>query len=82
MRTLGMLNPDSAFTNLTALLSDQCPPTIKAPAISDNSRNVFTARCEYSGSILKKLANACAFLDDHDHYRTEYSGFERINRHD
>lgn len=47
MRTLGILNPDGAFTNLGLLLSDQCPPTMKAAAFSDDSRSVFTERREY-----------------------------------
>lgn len=47
MRTLGILNPDGVFTNLGLLLSDQCPPTMKAAAFSDDSRSVFTERREY-----------------------------------
>lgn len=62
MRTLGILNPDGVFTNLGLLLSDQCPPTMKAAAFSDDSRSVFTERREYAGSILKQLADAYAFL--------------------
>lgn len=82
MRTLGMLNPDGAFTNLGLLLSDQCPPTVKVAAFSDNGRNVFTERCEYEGSILKQLADAYAFLEAHNHYRTEFIGLERIDHND
>lgn len=82
MRTLGMLNADGVFTNLALLLSDQCPPTVKAAAFSDESRSVFTERCEYEGSILKQLAGAYAFLEAHNHYRTEFSGLERIDRYD
>lgn len=82
MRTLGMLNQDGAFTNLGLLLSDQCPPTMKAAAFSDDSRSVFTERREYAGSILKQLADAYAFLQAHNHYRTEFSGLERIDWYD
>lgn len=82
MRTLGILNPDGVFTNLGLLLSDQCPPTMKAAAFSDDSRSVFTERREYAGSILKQLADAYAFLQAHNHYRTEFSGLERIDRYD
>lgn len=82
MRTLGILNPNGVFTNLGFLLSDQCPPTMKAAAFSDDSRSVFTERREYAGSILKQLADAYAFLQAHNHYRTEFSGLERIDRYD
>lgn len=82
MRTLGMLNADGVYTNLALLLSDQCPPTVKAAAFSDDSRSVFTERCEYVGSILKQLADAYAFLEAHNHYRTEFAGLERIDRYD
>lgn len=82
MRTLGMLNSDGAFTNLGLLLSDQCPPTVKVAAFSDDGRNVFTERCEYEGSILKQLADAYAFLEAHNHYRTEFIGLERIDHYD
>lgn len=60
LRTLGARTPRS-YTNLGLLLSDQCPPTIKAALFSDDSRTTFTAREEYSGSILKQLADAYDF---------------------
>lgn len=82
MRTLGLRNSDGAYTNLALLLSDQCPPTMKAAAFSDDSRNVFTERCEYSGSILKQLAEAYAFLEAHNHYQTEFLGLERVDHYD
>lgn len=82
MQTLGMLNPDGAFTSLGLLLSDQCPPTVKAAAFSDDGRSVFTERCEYEGSILKQLSDAYAFLEAHNHYRTEFIGLERIDHND
>ena len=50
MRTLGILNPAGVFTNLGLLLSDQCPPTMKAAAFSDDSRSVFTERARSSSS--------------------------------
>lgn len=82
MRTFGMRNSDGGFTNLALLLSDQCPPTKKAAAFSDDGRIVFTERREYEGSILKQLVDAYAFLEAHNHYRTEFSGLERIDQYD
>lgn len=82
MRPFGMRNSDGGFTNLALLLSDQCPPTKKAAAFSDDGRIVFTERREYEGSILKQLADAYAFLEAHNHYRTELSGLERIDQYD
>ena len=82
MRTFGVRNSDGGFTNLALLLSDQCPPAKKAAAFSDDGRIVFTERREYEGSILKQLADAYAFLEAHNHYRTEFSGLERIDQYD
>lgn len=82
MRTLGLADAEGSFTNLALLLSDQCPPTIKAASFSDDARNTFSERQEYSGSLLKQLAEAYAFLESHNHFRTEFKGLERIDHYD
>lgn len=82
LRTLGARTPSGSYTNLGLLLSDQCPPTIKAALFSDDSRTTFTAREEYSGSILKQLADAYDFLERNNHYQTTFDGLERIDYHD
>lgn len=82
LRTLGAALPDGTFTNLGLLLSDQCTPTVKAALFADDDRNIFTAREECTGSVLKQLSDAYAFLEHDNRYRTEYSGLERIDYHD
>lgn len=77
MRTLGLVDRDGAYTNLALVLSDQCPFSIKAAQFSDDARTVFTAREEFSGSVLRQLDGAYAFLESRNSYRTEYSGLRR-----
>lgn len=81
MRTLGMLT-DGGFTNLALLLSDQCPSFVKAAAFDDDSRDVFLEREEFSGSILKQLEDAYAFLVSHDKFKTRYEGLRRVDYDD
>lgn len=82
LRTLGALQPDGTYTNLGLLLSDQCPPTVKTAVFADDSRLTFTAREEYTGSVLKQLTDAYAFLGQNNRYVTDYQGLERIDHHD
>ncbi|MEG0375656.1 MAG: putative DNA binding domain-containing protein, partial [Raoultibacter sp.] len=81
-RTLGLLAADGLYTNLALLLSDQCPSMIKSALFSDDDRNTFVTREEYTGSILKQLHDAYAFLDYNNHYRTHFEGLERVDHHD
>lgn len=82
LRTLGAKTPSGSYTNLGLLLSDQCPPTIKAALFSDDERTVFTSREEFSGSILKQLSDAYDFLERNNHFQTTFDGLERIDHHD
>ena len=81
MRTLGMLTPEG-FTNLALLLSDQCPAFVKTASFDDDFRDVFLEREEFSGSILKQLEDAYAFLVSHDKFKTEYEGLRRVDYDD
>lgn len=82
MRTLGLLDADGLYSNLGLILSDQCPSMIKSAVFDDDDRGVFVAREEYSGSILKQLNDAYAFLDYSNHFRTRFQGLERVDYHD
>lgn len=82
LRRLGAVAADGAFTNLGFLLSDQCPPVVKAALFTDNRRNTFVAREEYEGSLLKQLVESYAFLERNNHNRTEYKGLERSDYYD
>lgn len=82
MRTLGLIDAAGVYTNLALLLSDQCPPTIKAALFADDERTVFLDREEFEGSILKQLNGAFAFLEKNNHYVTSYQGLNRIDNYD
>ena len=81
-RTLGLIDSEGIYTNLALLLSDDCPTTIKAAAFKGDERSVFTERTEFSGSLLKQLQDAYAFLEKHNFYETSYEGLERKDYYD
>lgn len=78
MRTLGLVE-DGAFTYLGRIVSDQCPQFIKAASFADDRRDTFLERQEFSGSILKQLEDAYAFLKAHNHFKTSYEGLRRMD---
>lgn len=82
MRTFGMMDAEGLFTNTALLLSDQCPPFAKAALFDDDERNVFVRREEYTGSILKQLDDAYAFLDSNNRFRTHMEGLRRVDYYD
>ena len=63
MKTLGLISADGMYTNLALLLSDQCPHIIKAAAFSGTDRDAFQDRREFTGSLLRQIDDAYAFLD-------------------
>lgn len=82
MRTFGMVDAGGLFTNTALLLSDQCPPFVKAALFDDDERNVFVRREDYAGSILKQLDDAYGFLDGNNRFRTHTEGLRRIDYYD
>ena len=81
-KSLGLKMADGAFSNLALLLSDQCPHIIKVAVFQGSSKTVFKDRKEYSGSVLKQLEEAFAFLDMYNHTHAEVHGLERIDTPD
>lgn len=81
-RTLGIAGAEGGFTNLGLVLSDQCPPMIKSAVFDDDDRGTFATREEYSGSLLKQLADSYAFLEYNNRFRTSFEGLERVDHHD
>lgn len=82
MRTLGMADAAGRYTNVGLLLSDQCPPFLKAARFDDDERDSFAARHEYRGCILKQLDEAYAFLDACNHFRSHVEGLRRVDFYD
>lgn len=54
------------------------PSTIKTALFSDDERTAFTFREEYSGSILKQLADAYSFLERNSRNKMSFDGLERM----
>ncbi len=79
MQTLGILSQDGIFTNLGLLLSDQCPHIIKAAVFSGTDQEEFQDRREFSGSLLKQVDDAYAFLDMHNETAAAFEGVHRID---
>ena len=81
-RTLGLTAPDGTFTNLAALLSEQCSHTIKAALFDGDKKSVFRDRQEFSGSLLAQLDDSYAYIDGFNKTRSEFSGLDRIDMRD
>ena len=79
MTTLGMISSEGIYTNLGLLLSDQCPHIIKAAAFSGADQAFFQDRREFSGSLLKQVDDAYAFLDLRNETSATFDGLRRID---
>ena len=80
MKTLGILSGEGIYTCLGLLLSDQCPHIIKAAAFSGTDQSAFQDRREFSGSLLKQVDDAYAFLDMRNEKSAEFEGLHRFDR--
>ena len=65
------------FTNLGLLLSDQCQQTIKIAVFEDWDNTVFKGRKEFSGSLLKQIDEAFAYIELNNNERSEIKGLIR-----
>ncbi len=82
MMTLGLMMRDRIYTNLGALLSDQCVHSIKIAVFQDDAMRVFKDRREFDGSLLKQLHEAYAFIDLHNPVRATFDGLRRTDTRD
>ena len=82
MRTLGVVNDDGLFTNLGLLLSDECTHTIKIAVFDGIEKEVFKDRYEFTGSLLKQLTAAFAFIDRYNRTQSTFNGLEREDKRD
>lgn len=81
-RTLKLIGDDKTYTNLALLLSDQCVHTIKFAVFEGTSKTTFKDRKEFSGSVLKQLEDAYAYIDMFNHTHAEFEGLNRIDSRD
>ena len=81
--SLGIINSDDGlFTNLAALLSDECEHTIKTAVFEGNDKKVFKDRKEFSGSLFKQLRKCYDFLELCNHTAASFKGLDRIDKED
>jgi ATP-dependent DNA helicase RecG len=79
MQTLGIVSSEGIFTNLGLLLSDQCPHIIKAATFLGTDQEQFQDRREFTGSLLKQVDDAYAFLDMRNDTSATFEGVHRID---
>lgn len=82
MRTLGLVGADGLFTNLGLLLSDQCPPIIKAATFNGQDQQAFQDRREFGGSLLKQIHDAYGYLALRNQNHATYEGLYRLDQSD
>lgn len=82
MKTLGLIDSDGLFTNLALLLSDQCPDIVKAATFNGVNQEKFQDRREFTGSLLKQLDDAYAYLDMRNQNATTFKGLHRTDHRD
>ena len=82
MKSLGMVDADGVYSNLALLLSDQCPHIIKAATFGGTDQSDFRDRKEFTGSLLKQLEDAYAYLDLRNQTKATFEGLLRIDHRD
>lgn len=82
MKTLGLIDSDGLFTNLALLLSDQCPDIVKAATFNGANQEKFQDRREFTGSLLKQLDDAYAYLDMRNQNAATFKGLHRTDHRD
>lgn len=82
MRTLGLINDDELYSNLALLLSDQNPSTIKAAVFEGDGKTTFKDRFEFTGSLLKQLEEAAAFINRYNRTSSHLEGLTRVDTRD
>ncbi len=82
MKTLGIMDADGIYTNLGLLLSDQCPHILKAATFGGVDQQNFQDRREFTGSLLKQLEDAYAYLELRNQTHATFEGLKRTDRED
>lgn len=82
MKTLGIIDSEGLYSNLGLLLSDQCPHIIKAATFDGVDSQKFQDRREFSGSLLKQLEDAYAYMDMRNRTSATFEGLLRIDHKD
>jgi len=81
-QSLGMIRPDGRYTNLSLILSDQCPYTTKTAIFEGLNKDKFKDRKEFSGSILKQIDDVRAYLNVFNRVHSTFEGVYRVDHPD
>lgn len=82
MKTLGILNTDSIYTNLGLLLSEQCTHTVKAAVFEGTDQSIFRDRQEFTGSLLQQLNDVYDYIDRRNQVHSTFQKLYRIDTRD
>jgi ATP-dependent DNA helicase RecG len=81
-QSLGMIRPDGRYTNLSLILSDQCPYTTKAAIFEGLNKEIFKDRKEFTGSIFKQIEDVRAYLNVFNRVHGTFEGIYRVDHPD
>lgn len=82
MRTLGLIDKDSYYTNAALLLSDQCEHSIKCAVFEGTGKTRFKTRKEFFGSVLKQLEDVYEYISLLNNVHADFVGLERVESFD
>ena len=78
-KILNLVNEGNIFTNLGALLSDQCQYTIKCAIFNGKNKLEFKDRKEFTGSLIKQVDDVFEYFDLFNKVKGEINGLKRID---
>jgi len=81
-RTLKLITADGYYTNAALLLSDQCEHSIKCAVYDGIGKTTFQSRKEFSGSVLKQMDDAYAYISLSNKFRSTFEGLRRVEAPD
>ena len=81
-RSLGFVGSNGLYTNLALLFSDQCPHIIRAARFCGTEKVEFQDRKDFSGSILKQVADATEYVLKYNQLHAKVIGFLREDNYD
>ncbi|MDR0220226.1 MAG: putative DNA binding domain-containing protein [Lachnospiraceae bacterium] len=82
MRTLLLIDADGYYTNAALLLSEQCEHNIKVAVYEGEGKELFKARQEFGGSILRQIDEAFGYVSLNNNQNSTFDGLRRIDRPD
>ncbi len=82
LKNLGILSPDSIYTNMGLLVSDQCQHSIKFAVFQGTDKLIFRDRKELTGSIFNQLSDAYKTIDFYNGTKATFHDLLRTDERD